>query len=210
MSETTDQEIFTVHLQEIGNNQLYLLWTWTSITHEKEINHWHDQINMDLVIWRSLFLISSNGVPRHWTTSVNNGDTLEAVFEPFPSGTLTVLTVVSHRNIRNNFLQNSFSFREFFVLRFGRLKVGTKLLFGKGLYWSQKSSCGAQHTSIFPRWKNLASWPAWAICRAANECQEQRADSGGPNRLFHVVWCPGIPSQDRQYTHHYILRSILS
>jgi len=50
-----------------------------TIAHEKEVNHWDWQIsNTGTIRFRnvySLFFISSNGVPKHWTTSVNNEDT---------------------------------------------------------------------------------------------------------------------------------------
>ena len=59
---------------------MYLIGFRASIADEKEIHHWicvlvpsHTARPVDGL----LFFISSSGVPRHWTTSVNNGDTVD-------------------------------------------------------------------------------------------------------------------------------------
>lgn len=67
-------------------------------------------------------------------------------------------TVVAHSYVCNNLLENRSSFLEFLVLCFCSLKLGAKFL-GKSssvvVMARQLTGC----TSIFPRWKNLASCP---------------------------------------------------
>lgn len=57
-----------------------LVWFGSTIVDEKQVNHWVESCNSIACIMLDvsvdlLFLISSNGVPRHWTTSINKGDT---------------------------------------------------------------------------------------------------------------------------------------
>ena len=54
-----------------------------SIIDEKEVNHWAgspDGHRREVIEYADiLFLISSKGVPRHCTTSVNRGDTVKHI-----------------------------------------------------------------------------------------------------------------------------------
>jgi len=76
-----------------------------------------------------LFLISRSGVPRHWTTSVNNGDTSNADIEPITSSARDKLpTIISHRYIGDNFLQDGFPLDKLLVFRLCRLEICAKFL----------------------------------------------------------------------------------
>ena len=70
----------TVHyLKEIRDDHMDRVRLGPPIIDEKEVDHWRN--GLDWVHEKriehadALFLISSNGVPRHCTTSVNRGDT---------------------------------------------------------------------------------------------------------------------------------------
>jgi len=152
-------------------------------------------LRFDHVFKYTLFFISSNGVPRHCTTSVNRGDTeTAAASEPSRRSRdrEVVPTVITHGDIRNHFLQDCFPFHEFFVLRLCSLQFCTKFLIifttirvpyelRDSRDWDDPPL-----TSIFPRWKNLASWPA----DISLENSSSRCDYAGAcvnERLMKVV-----------------------
>ena len=76
-----------------------------------------------------LFFISRSGVPKHGTTSVNNGDTSNADIEPITSSARDKLpTIISHRYIGDNFLQDNFPLDKLLVFRLCRLEICAKFL----------------------------------------------------------------------------------
>ena len=80
----------------------------------------------------SLFLISSNGVPRHCTTSVNRGDTAHQPASHKRRVSLTavecLLTVIAHRNVCDDLLKHRLAFRELLVLALRGLQLGAEFL----------------------------------------------------------------------------------
>ena len=67
-----------------------------------------------------LFLISSKGVPRHCTTSVNRGDTVKQIPREDgerASSVAAARTIVPHSDVRDYLLQHRLSLRELLVLR---------------------------------------------------------------------------------------------
>ena len=110
-----------------------------------------------------LFLISSKGVPKHWTTSVNKGDT-EDVYN------------WAYILRRNWCYQLSFPRVILATIFFNTIFRFTNFLSFVSAAWrSARNSCSqgqwirnvnsiiCLQTSIFPRWKNFASCPDWAI-----------------------------------------------
>ena len=59
-----------------------------------------------------LFLISRSGVPRHWTTSVNRGDTKgDPLACRLRVDMRLARTIIAHGDIRNNLLQDRLPLR---------------------------------------------------------------------------------------------------
>ena len=122
-------------------------------------------------------------MPRHCTTSVNNGDTARRVsFTPPPAvGRERVPTVVSHCNIRNDLLENRLALDKFLVLGLGGMEFSAEFLWN--VHTAVQEMMTFLQTSIFPRWKNLASWPGAAMgagCdgRCVSACHAYASRSG--------------------------------
>lgn len=78
-----------------------------------------------------LFLISSSGVPKHWTTSVNNGDTnIHVSRRDGTERQKTIPTVIAHSDIGDNLLQDCLALHVFLVLRLCCLQLGAEFLSG--------------------------------------------------------------------------------
>jgi hypothetical protein len=75
-----------------------------------------------------LFLISRSGVPRHWTTSVNNADTTQQVRANEVDYSGRQRTIISHSDICDNLLQNRLPLHVLLVLGLGGLKFCTEFL----------------------------------------------------------------------------------
>ena len=119
------------YLQKTWNDEMDLIGFRPTIADEKEIHHWIPHISPTWPIRARnaypLFFISSNGVPRHCTTSVNNGDT-NTYQHRFQWIRRKQLTVIAHSNIGDNFLQYRLAFHKLLVLRLGSLKFSTEFL----------------------------------------------------------------------------------
>lgn len=77
----------------------------------------------------ALFLISSRGAPRLWTTSVNKGDTGEGGVREWKGEILeSGRTVISHRDIGYNLLQCSFPLYKLLVFSIGCMELGSEFL----------------------------------------------------------------------------------
>ena len=119
-------------------------------------------------LWKNrflLFLISSNGVPKHWTTSVNKGDT-EDVYNWAHILRRNWCYQLSLPNVilATIFFNTVFLFTYFLsFVSAARRSARNSCSQGPRSMQRKVNSISCLQTSIFPRWKNFASCPDWAI-----------------------------------------------